>query len=114
MSEATLRKLLAETEAEIPNLKTEEEAWAHLLRFYERTGKDVAEFACLNASGLTSAGRASVHDCMLMSLIENVATTQIEFGLSSKKLLDAAVKSVGDAFHGRFMELDAFSEGGRS
>ncbi len=114
MSEATLRKLLAEAEAEIPTLKSAEEARAHLLRFYERTGKDVAEFAFLNASGLTSTGRAKVHDCTLKRLMTDVAETQIEFGLSSEELLDAAVKSMGDAFHGRFMELDAFSEGGRS
>jgi hypothetical protein len=64
--------------------------------------------------GLAEAAVATMHHRTLVRLLENVQSAHAEWGIDDDAFTDAALERTGDAFHTRFMELDASRIGGRS
>jgi hypothetical protein len=106
MSEHSLRQILVDAEAEIPALKTEEERWAHVLRFFG------TEFSYLGASGRGDDALKMAHDSNLLKLMDAIEETLTAFDLDDADAIAEAFKATGDAFHGRFMELANVNQGG--
>jgi hypothetical protein len=111
MSEHSLRQILVDAEAEIPALKTEEERWAHVLRFFGTNARDLAEFSYLGASGKGDDVLKMAHDSNLLKLMDAIEETLTAFDLDDADVIAEAFKTTGDAFHGRFMELANVNQG---
>jgi hypothetical protein len=114
MSEASLKRIEADFSAELSNIKTAGAGKALVLRFYAKVAQDAAEHAFLQSMGLGEAVAGAMHQRTLMRLLENVQSTHAEWGIDDDAFTDAALERTGEAFHTRFMELDASRIGGRS
>jgi hypothetical protein len=114
MSEASLKRIEAEFSAEISTVRTTDDGKALLLRFYARIAQDAADRTFLQSMGLAEAAVATMHHRTLVRLLENVQSAHAEWGLDDETFTDTAMECTGEAFHTRFMELDASRIGGRS
>lgn len=112
MSEATLKLIEAETCAEIANVKTSDDGAALLTRFHKRIARDAAENAYVHCVGHPEAVISRIYEDTLMRLLEGVLETYEANGITDWNFTVAAMDCTGDAFHGRFMELDANASGG--
>jgi hypothetical protein len=107
MSEASLKRIEAEICADVLTVKTAEDGKALLLRFHTKIARNAAETAFLKCMGFSADRIGEIHQSTLLRLLEAIQSTYMENGLNDIALINAAMKCTGDAFHLRFMELDA-------
>jgi hypothetical protein len=85
MSEGSLRQILVDAEAEIPALKTEDERWKHVLRFFATNARDLAESSYLGASGNGDDALEMAHDSNLLKLLNAIEETVSAFARAASR-----------------------------
>ena len=102
LAEATSQKIIDAS----PEQKT-----GILFEFFSALARNLAETAYLNVAGQSEAVIGEMHRVSLVALGEGIIEALSDRGIVDEDFVKAAMFAGGDAFHKRFMELDAHATG---
>lgn len=80
-----------------------------LFEFFAALARNLAETAYLNVAGQSEAVIGEMHRVSLVALGEGIIEVLSDRGIVDEEFVKSAMIAGGDAFHGRFMELDALA-----
>jgi hypothetical protein len=112
MSAETISRIRKQLVPKAEAIKTHEDGRAFIRELVETLARDLAETVYLNSLGESEHVLREMHSLFLIKQIDAVCSTLIEHGIDDPTFLEMAIVWSGDAFHGRFIELDARRIGG--
>jgi ethanolamine ammonia-lyase small subunit len=111
MSANTIEYLKLELVAKAATVRNEDEGRRFVKEMVERLARDCAETTFLQAHGRSENSVRDIYDEILIGLLAATRSTLIDNGSGHPHFLDEVIVWSGNAFHTRFMELDANRDG---
>lgn len=102
LAEATSQKIIDASPRQVASV---------LFEFIAALARKLAETAYLNVAGQSEAVIGEMHRVSLMALGEGIIEVLSDRGIVDESFVKAAMFAGCDAFHKRFMELDAHATG---